>query len=243
MVWLYHAKLDFKFYQYVSALSVLRFIKPCAILFWYDGQEPVGKFWDQLKRKAQQAKIHMHFLKIKAPTTIQGKSLAFKEHQSDIIRINVLKECGWIYLDSDVLILKSLRTLMCYDLVLGKQDKRRLCNNFIMSVKDAPFLEKWIYEYENDYRKDWGYNNIKMPMKLSRKYKYMVHIEESSINRPSWEEDEVKQLYSEGYIYDWSQNYAIHLWHTVVGTYDYESLYFRNTTVGQVFRHVLSGFE
>jgi len=47
IVWLYGKEQSLKFHQLLSLLSVVRFVKPCIMLFWYDGHTPVGTRWQE----------------------------------------------------------------------------------------------------------------------------------------------------------------------------------------------------
>ena len=65
-----------------------------------------------------------------------------------------------------------------------------------------------------DYKKNekiWAYISGKIPTKLVKCYKDtgMVHVESKRIHNPNYRE--LQKLIGDE-IFDWSQNYAVHLW-------------------------------
>jgi hypothetical protein len=72
--------------------------------------------------------------------------------------------------------------------------------------------------------------------KLAALFPEHIHVEERSLLHPSWA-GELPLLFEK--IYDWSDNYAIHVWKNYgpvpKGPTDIANL---NTTLGQVMRHV-----
>ena len=49
VVWLYGTEYRFTFRQLLSGLSIVHILKPCVILFWYDGYLPAGNNWQQFQ--------------------------------------------------------------------------------------------------------------------------------------------------------------------------------------------------
>lgn len=82
-VWCKRQKLGF--FQFLSFISVLRFIKPCMILFHGDSL-PYGNYWDYF------VKVYPHVIHVNrnCPLGGEGHRLGFFEHGSDVMRIEAL---------------------------------------------------------------------------------------------------------------------------------------------------------
>jgi len=52
-----------------------------------------------------------------------------------------------LYLDDDVVVLKSFSELMRERMVLGEENYDALANSVILANKDSWFLQKWFLEY------------------------------------------------------------------------------------------------
>jgi len=81
-----------------------------------------------------------------------------------------------------------------------------------------------------------------VPHQLAAIYPHLIHVEETSLNRPNWQADEVRTLYL-GH-YDWSQNYAIHVWQRSAPSkipQVPEDINQLNSTLGQISRFILYG--
>ena len=244
LVWLYGKPYNFTFRQLLSGLSMLRFIKPCCILFWYDGSTPTGNYWKHFLSNMTAQNIHMEMLNVTVPNTIWGKKIAYKEHKTDIIRFEVLKHFGGMYMDLDVLILKSVNPLRCYDYTLGREDPIRLTGSLVFSVPHSPFLLKIIDNYKN-YRSIWAYNSVEYPHQLAKKNPSLIHIEEDTINKPSWHPHELNAIFDKSCSVKWHKNYAIHLWNHNTKKYlrgeNPESIKNMTSSFGQIARYIYYG--
>ena len=148
-------------------------------------------------------------------------------------------EFGGIYLDRDVLPVKSFDPLRVYDLVLGRELPGSLANGIIVARKGAPFLRIW-HETYRDYRpKKWAYNSVSVPSLLSDLLPHLIHIELKSLVRPNYLE--TKLLYDS--VYDWSRNYCVHLYkgRGVSRPSRPEDIDRKNSTVGQIMRLLYYG--
>jgi len=119
-------------------------------------------------------------------------------------------EFGGIYLDADVIVLKSFNPLRRYQTTMGRESSIGVCNGIMASAKGAPFTRILLEQYDSYSGDDeaWGYRSVLVPHTLSRLFSSYIHIEEKSLNRPNWQE--LNEIYKT--TYNWSGNYAIHLW-------------------------------
>lgn len=122
------------------------------------------------------------------------------EHQTDILRLLILKEHGGVYADVDNLFYKpffptfenkqfviGMETL--YHIFSDSLDINGLCNALIICNKDSEFLNLWLesFSYEFD---DYDYNKmaVRVPYQLYLKYPNLVHAEPTrSFHKYNWD--------------------------------------------------------
>ena len=225
----------------MSALSAVRIQKPEQIFIWYDTL-PVGAYWNDLTQEISKSKIELVFKMIEAPKTIFNITINWQEHKSDIQRMRALYEFGGIYMDLDVIILKSFLPIMCFELTLGQETSNKLNNGIIVASRQSQFVDNWYDNYRAHKHDAWSYHNLRLPFKLAERHRSLIHTEHTTMNRPSWSAEERKYLYSGKLKYDWSRNYCIHTWYRFHQIeYDPDSIKTINKTTGELFRFVLFG--
>ena len=237
VLWLYSNVTKLRFHQVVSLMSVQQHIRPDRILLWHTSR-PGGPWWPFLLRVCPS----LLALKLPSgpPTSIYGHSVTKPEHQADIIRIQLLLQYGGIYLDLDVIVLKSFDSLLHHDVTMGAETPNLLGSGVILAKRNSTFLRIWLDKYKQFDDSRWNYLSGVVPMELARIRPDLIHIEWFSLNRPNW--DERTWLYTEGKLWDWSENLAVHLWYREHGVeYDPASIRALNTTMGELFRYVYYG--
>lgn len=78
---------------------------------------------------------------------------------------------GGIYLDSDVLLLKSLDPLRTYPLTLGRVDGSRteIANGIILAKSGTDFLRLWALTYATySHQSQYDYYSVRVPALLQR---------------------------------------------------------------------------
>ena len=114
-----------------------------------------------------------------------------------------------------------------------------LSNSVMFAVKNASFLHLWHRQYETNYKNTgWGYNSLGVPTTLAKNNPSLIHIAGYKFVKPN--ANQRKLIFTENF--DWSENYAIHLFIRFYKkkTDEYVIRNF-NTTIGSVSRHVLFG--
>ena len=225
-----------KFHHFLSIRSAYRFIKPEKILFHCD-HRPTGKWWDTALHSVPSLEIVKH----KPPTEIFGNEVILAEHKSDIARMEILMKHGGIYLDTDVIVLKSFTPLRRYRYTMGLEyhgNPGRLNNGVIIATKDAEFLRLWYDTYRDFTKREWDYHDSAVPYKLQYEYPKLIHVEEKTLNWPSGRN--LSLIYDQ--LYDWKDNYAMHLWYRLHelehNPHDIREM---NTTFGEISRLVYYG--
>ena len=244
LVWMARKQNEsMQFHHFISFLSVMKRIQPSQIRFYYDNL-PIGQYWDEilnLVNKTSTATLLL--IKTENPRFIGGKEIKVNEHGSDVVRLDMIRQYGGIYLDLDVIIIRDLTSLMCYDMVLGEENPGNFPNAFMMAIPNSTFANIWWRTYLTDYRDHlWGYNSVEVPAKLAEQYPQFVHVEHKLLMHPNWTREELVYLYSENHVYNWKANYVIHLWYRMYGKYhDPKTIRTLNTTMGQIFRELYYG--
>jgi hypothetical protein len=119
---------------------------------------------------------------------------------------------------------------------LGRETPSALANGIILAKREAPFLRIWLETYHTFTGRSWNSHSTKMPHRLLEIFPHLLHVEETSIVKPSW--SDWKKLFF-GH-YPWQKNYAIHVWKgrakPPANSTEIANL---NSTLGEVMRHVL----
>lgn len=229
----------FTFIHYLSFRSVDRFIKPEEI-FIHGDVLPVGSWWNRTVIEVK----NMYHVKVPYSTkALSGQPYWYPQHLSDTFRQELLLLYGGIYLDTDVLVLKSFDPLRIYQAVFGRENSYGICSGIILARRGAPFVRLLLEQYRS-YKgvlEWWAKKAVWNVHTLAELYPHLVHVEEKSLNRPSWQRGEINLIY-EGK-YDWKDNYAIHTWARgwpkrtrPVGT---EDILTKDTTFGEISRLIL----
>ena len=147
---------------------------------------------------------------------------------------------GGIYLDTDVIVLKSFDPLRVHSLTLGRETSYGLGSSIILSEPGGPFVCVWreAFRTYSPYPWNWARYAVWTPHTLSNKLPEHIHIEKKHLLSPTWAQSEL--LFNK--VYNWSENYAIHVWkrfgEVPEGPEDIKAL---NTTLGQIMRYVFFG--
>lgn len=235
IIWFYPENTTFRFHQALCLMSVQKYVKPDRVFFWYDFK-PKGAWW---KFTLQSIPSLLMFHK-QPPTTVFSKPVNVKEHQSDVARMDVLIKYGGIYVDLDVIALRSFDSLLKYDVTIGAETPNLLGSGVILSKRNSTFLNMWFERYRSFNDQNWNYHSGVLPMQLANRHPELIHIDWFAINRPNWFERD--WLYTPGKFWDWSGNLAIHLWYQSYNVdHDPHSIRTLNTTVGEIFRYIYYG--
>ena len=184
----------YNFLSWISALLFRKFYLKAIILIFLEKPDlvilhtdcsPETSLWEKFKELAGD---RLKVLPRTPPDSIWGKELTSVEHQSDITRLHILLKFGGIYLDDDVLVLKSLDDLRSNDIVLGEENYDALgmrylfinstnfkANSIILAKKDTWFMKRWLWEYRY-YDQTWSSQSCFAPWSIWHLFPNSVHI-------------------------------------------------------------------
>ena len=157
----------FSLSHYLAVKSAAVINQPDKILFHY-AFEPAGEWWDK-------AKPLLTLNKIKALDSFMGRPLYHVAHKADVVRLQVLKEFGGVYLDLDTICVKPLHLLYNNSFIIGQElqpeyqpkNQRQkikhrirtffkpapenkingLCNAVLLAEKNSAFGNLWLDTY------------------------------------------------------------------------------------------------
>lgn len=152
-------KRNFSYIHYLAIISAHKQLNPEKIYFHYE-YEPAGYWWER-------AKNFLKLNKIYGPKQIFGNPIAKYQHMADVLRLEILKEFGGIYLDIDIISLNSCKELLYKKNVMGIEPSVGLCNAIIFAQKNSEFISKWYETYRSYSQEKWNYFSIQMPMKIA----------------------------------------------------------------------------
>lgn len=99
--------------HYLSIKSAHDRIKPDKIMFHYH-HKPIGDYFERALPMLTLNQVNMI-------ETIFDKPVSHYAHKADVVRLQVLQEYGGIYLDLDVISLKSLDHLLSREFVMAQE--------------------------------------------------------------------------------------------------------------------------
>jgi hypothetical protein len=208
---------DFGMMSYLAVKAAKEKIQPHRILihFW---RIPQGIFWDW----AVSLGVELHPIASDV-TEVFGRPVVHYAHKADVIRMKVLLQHGGIYMDLDVIALRSFDTLLNHNFVMGQEGEGGsvgLCNAVMLASKGSRFLHKWWNEYRDFNGSQWNYHSVVLPNKLAKAAapEDITVLPVRNFFWPSWDPAGLELIYN-SFQYSYHDNYAIHTWSTVSKKY------------------------
>ena len=203
-------KYKFSLIQYLSIRAAYLRIKPDAI-YLHCYAEPVLSPYYVLST-SMISKIIIH----KPVTKIFGNRVKVVEHMSDIIRIKALLKYGGIYIDTDVIPLKSFDTFLHHlkPMTMGIERQSRLPNAIMIGQRNNSFLNRWLRKYDAFNDKEWGIHSVIWPSKLAKLYPHEINIKDRhTFFYLFYNTEEIQTFFRTTSMKKaMKQSYATHLW-------------------------------
>lgn len=98
-------------------------------------------------------------------------------HASDVVRLEILMLFGGIYIDNDVLVLKSLDKYRDFEMCIGwdPHSSQLLGNQVLVGHKNARFLSLWLNSYYMYDPNEWYYNAGALPSRVLSAHPQLIH--------------------------------------------------------------------
>lgn len=196
VAWYGMVRRRFRFHHYISLRSILTELRPHVLLFWFDSL-PDGEWFSAILHFARDStpSTRIFFVHRRGPEQIYERRVVAPEHQSDVVRLEALLQFGGIYLDLDVVVLRSFAPLRRYEAVLGSEDDEgeqsthshsqvqplpdapvapetrtghigALCNAIMLAAPRAHFFRLWHLEYSRFDAREWSWHSVHLPAVL-----------------------------------------------------------------------------
>ena len=211
------ASSDFQLIHYLVLLSARRQIRP-EQLFVHYSYEPSGYWWEKAKEDLE---LNMTTNLIPVTTSIYEHPLHHHAHRTDVARLATLDQYGGIYLDMDVLVLRSFSELLANDpqveaiFAWETEEFRSICNAVIVAPIRSKFLRRMYHAYQSFNSSCWGCHSVLLTGRLADVYpKEVLVLPSRAFFSPSWANIEELYVYNR---YNFRENYACHLWNSFVG--------------------------
>ncbi|KAK7697409.1 hypothetical protein SLS64_013547 [Diaporthe eres] len=119
---------------------------------------PVPRVWSGIMHSIDVVRLS----KVTAPTKANGLDIKRIEHKSDFVRLDQLTLHGGIYLDWDVLTLRSLDPLIDsgFKAVVGRQSDATIMNGIILAARDAALTRIMKQETPKAFNGDWVSHSV-----------------------------------------------------------------------------------
>ena len=241
-IWLTGPKSrEFSYINYLAVRAAGLCQLPEQIIIWTNDPPKGNVWWDK-------AAYYCEIRHINAPDFINGTPINYVQYQSDILRLEILIAHGGIFMDSDMLLLRSVDPLMGEPLTLFEESPSSIANGLIFAAPNSTFLRYWYDALPVAMRSPvWAYHAVVLPVELSRKYPDLVRVMDQShffpldLKRNYLLEEDPNQI--EESVQRIGNAYGIHVYETYWRDYikgvDEDFLLGKDTLMAHLFRRLV----
>lgn len=165
--------------NYLSVKSVIKNHKPETVAFWIDKKPERNEWWDLIEPLVDVRHKKMD-------KTFRGIDVPWPQYRSDITRLEILRDFGGIYMDTDVIVLRSLDRFMTGVFNIAEEPSGVTLSNAFMAARpfDA-FTYGWLDKIpEAMQSSQWANSGVVVPWELVKTNKFTVNIVESELLCP-----------------------------------------------------------
>jgi len=224
---------EFSFINLLAVKAAREVQKPDKLVFYYNVDHPENPYWEA-------AKSYADFVRYDPRERWAGEQIEYPQYQADLARLEILLDCGGIYLDTDALLLRPLTPLMEHSCVLGTEsDTDTVANAVMLAEPHNPFLQKWLGALPPGLRSEvWAHHAVCLPAELLREDPMGVtRVPKSAFMPFGWQDKFILGPVGEDRLVD---SYAVHMWDTIwhkdLAIVGDEYLAKADTVLGRVFR-------
>ena len=158
----------FSFVHFLAIYTAMKVNRPERIYFHHT-EEPAGEWWAL-------ARPLVTMNRVPPVTEVFGNPVTYLAHKADVIRLEVLRQHGGIYLDLDVICINPFAPLLQHAVVMGIEPGTGLCNAVILAQPQAPFIERWQAHYRTFDAQQWNHHSVVLPGKMAKETPELIHI-------------------------------------------------------------------
>ena len=206
----------FPYWAHLNLAAVIDVLRPEVFYFHHvEGCLPSGRWWDA-------AAPLLTLVSTPPVEQVYGNPVRLLAHRADVMRLVALAHMGGIYLDSDVLPLRSFAPLMRNAFVIGMQSTERTANAVLLAARGAPFTLRWLDAYHNFSDADWDGHSVRLPFALAQAHPGdALWLPRTAWFAPGPDDDPGYELFErrisedDPMLHDGSVPFAHHLWHQI----------------------------
>lgn len=205
---------DFEYIHSLAIKSAHRIHKPKKIYLYYSKRPENNSYWQDIEPLVE-------LVHVEPPEEFMGVKLDSYQYKADVLRLQKLQDMGGIYLDIDVISLRSFGDLLNEQCVLGVESggddaasAESVTNAVILTEPNHPFICDWLSETgKNLEDKNWAYHGVNLPAEMLRKNQYSVRLEPRQSFMPfGWRD---RWIFEPGQEHKLEGAYTMHLWETI----------------------------
>ena len=226
-------KKPFSLYHYLNIKSA-KLRNPSYEIKVHYKYDPENEYFDLLDSFCTKVKLN------ELPEELAGKRIEHTEHLCDYLRLKTLYKEGGIYLDTDVVCVKSFDNLLGHQAAMAEEygtllachpdfvqrvietrgrtgeeeELIGLCNAAILSRAGNEFIKTWINEYHNNYNTIWNWTCILRPYEIAGELPtHVTKLDRSTFVKYSWTPSGFENLFRKTANID--DCYGLHLWASI----------------------------
>lgn len=187
-------------------------IRPDKIYMHHCGQPQNNHHWDEIKPLCEMVPFMV-------ADEYEGQKLGYIQYQSDLKRLEVLRDHGGIYLDTDMLMIKPIDDLFNSRCMMGVQSERAdgsiesLCAALIMAEPNCEFINEWICRFADGLKTGiWSHHCVVTPAEIMYDHPDWITVPPRMMFMP-WGLQE-NYLFVEPAVPLADETRAIHVWET-----------------------------
>lgn len=187
-------------------------IKPGLIFMHCCGQPEANPYWDEIRQ-------YVIIRPFNVATEYEGMRLEYIQYQSDLKRLQVLKEEGGVYLDTDMLMIRPIDDLYKSKCMMGVQNTypdgkvESLCAALIMAEPESDFINEWLKRFGDGLRTGiWSHHCVVVPAEIMHDHPDWITVPDRMRFMP-WGLQE-NYLFLEPPVELPDETCAIHVWET-----------------------------
>ena len=205
----------FSFTEWLSVLSVKRWIKPDKITVYTNGKQD-SCWW---KRTLPYIN-HQNLYLLPGIRTLNGNKLSNLAHFSDFLRLLIIYYNGGIYLDTDIFVARSFDSLLSYQAVFAKECRDKPNVAVILAQRQNCFICRFVQYSCRHFTGGWINHSVLALtdfLRITDKKRDGINVLpfEKGFYPGCWTDQGLKDLYRTDadsfHQYDLSKIYAVHL--------------------------------
>ncbi len=226
---LYFGETEFYNFHHRCIHSMIQYMPDYEIRIYNTKEPPAdNQYWQDIK---SHPRVRIH--KMDAPQFYDGFELKHFQYKADVARLELLYEHGGVYLDIDMIIVRSFHEIFASGHSFYISEEREgsngrgsgaLINAFLAAKPKNEFIKLWLNEFKSGLRLGiWAHhirdsNKQLLDSHPHYMHKYRIRVLDWKMFMPLHWQDTEAFIRSETVPYEFPpESYGTHLWETILG--------------------------